>query len=68
LASRRVVGWALADHMRTDLIADALDMAVTHRRPPAGAIFHSDYAEDCVKPRNRDVGVCRRGSLAGSSA
>jgi transposase InsO family protein len=42
LASRRVVGWALADHMRTDLIADALDMAVTHRRPPAGAIFHSD--------------------------
>ena len=42
LASRKVVGWALADHMRTDLIADALDMAVTHRRPPAGTIFHSD--------------------------
>ena len=42
LASRKVVGWALADHMRTDLIADALDMAVAHRRPPAGAIFHSD--------------------------
>jgi transposase InsO family protein len=42
LASRRVVGWALADHMRTDLVADALRMACVHRRPPAGVIFHSD--------------------------
>ncbi len=42
IASRRVVGWALADHMRTDLVADALRMACTRRRPPAGVIFHSD--------------------------
>lgn len=42
LASRRVVGWALADHMRTDLVADALRMACIHRRPPAGVVFHSD--------------------------
>jgi transposase InsO family protein len=42
LASRRVVGWALADHMRTDLVADALRMACVQRRPPAGVIFHSD--------------------------
>lgn len=42
LASRRVVGWALADHMRTDLVADALRMAYVQRRPPAGVIFHSD--------------------------
>ena len=42
LASRRVVGWALADHMRTDLVADALRMACIQRRPPAGVIFHSD--------------------------
>jgi transposase InsO family protein len=42
LASRRVVGWALADHMRTELISDALVMAFGQRRPPAGAIFHSD--------------------------
>jgi transposase InsO family protein len=42
LASRRVVGWALADHMRTELISDALKMAFGSRRPPAGAIFHSD--------------------------
>jgi transposase InsO family protein len=42
LASRRVVGWALADHMRTELISDALLMAFDQRRPPAGVIFHSD--------------------------
>jgi putative transposase len=42
LASRRVVGWALADHMRTELISDALLMAFGTRRPPKGVIFHSD--------------------------
>ncbi len=42
LHSRAVVGWAIADHMRTDLVTDALDMALTHRRPEPGVIFHSD--------------------------
>jgi transposase InsO family protein len=42
LSSRRVVGWALADHMRTELVTDALEMAFTQRRPPAGLVFHSD--------------------------
>ena len=42
LSTRRVVGWALADHMRTSLVEDALRMAFIQRDPPAGAIFHSD--------------------------
>ena len=42
LASRRVVGWALADHMRTELVEDALKMAFLARRPDKGVIFHSD--------------------------
>jgi transposase InsO family protein len=42
LASRRVVGWALADHMRTELVTDALAMAFTNRAPEKGVIFHSD--------------------------
>jgi putative transposase len=42
LSSRRVVGWALADHMRTSLVEDALSMAFTTRRPADGVIFHSD--------------------------
>jgi len=42
LASRRVVGWAIADHMRTELVQDALRMAFHQRRPPRGVIFHAD--------------------------
>lgn len=42
LATRRVVGWAIADHMRTELVEQALEMAFNQRRPPAGLIFHSD--------------------------
>jgi transposase InsO family protein len=42
LASRRLVGWALADHMRTELVEDALQMAFVTRRPDKGVIFHSD--------------------------
>ena len=42
LASRRVVGFAFADHMRTSLVKEALQMALKARRPPPGLIFHSD--------------------------
>jgi transposase InsO family protein len=42
LASRKVVGWALADHMRTELVTDALSMAFAKRSPEPGVIFHSD--------------------------
>lgn len=41
--SRRLVGWAVADHMRTGLVADALWAAVATRGGLAGAIFHSDH-------------------------
>lgn len=42
LFSRRVVGWAAADHMRTDLPLQALDMALGRRRPAPGVTHHSD--------------------------
>jgi transposase InsO family protein len=42
IASRRVVGFALADHLRTGLVADALANAVAARDPEPGVIFHSD--------------------------
>jgi putative transposase len=42
LASRRIVGWALADHMRTELVEDALKMAFAQRAPEKGVVFHSD--------------------------
>lgn len=42
LATRMVVGWQLADHMRTSLVVDALAMAITHGNVQPDAIFHSD--------------------------
>jgi hypothetical protein len=42
IASRRVVGFAMADHLRTELVADALANAVAARDPGSGVIFHSD--------------------------
>jgi putative transposase len=42
LFSRRVVGWAMADHMETSLAEDALQMAFKNRQPKAGLLHHSD--------------------------
>jgi transposase InsO family protein len=42
LWSRRIVGWAMADHLRSELVVAALQMALTHRRPDRGLIVHSD--------------------------
>ncbi|WP_432887884.1 IS3 family transposase [Kribbella sp. CA-245084] len=61
LASRRVVGWAVADHLRTDLVADALTNAVTRRRPTPGVVFHSDrgcqYTSTQYANLARDLGI-----------
>jgi len=40
--SRRIVGWAMADHMRAELVVEALQMAVSRRRPAGRPIHHSD--------------------------
>src|SRR6185437_2751087 len=40
--SRRIVGWAMAAHMRTELVIDALEMAIWNRRPGPGLVHHSD--------------------------
>jgi putative transposase len=40
--SRRVVGWAMASHLKTDLVLAALNMAIAQRRP-TGVIHHSDH-------------------------
>ncbi|WP_344089050.1 IS3 family transposase [Luedemannella helvata] len=42
LATRMVIGWQTAEHMRTSLVVDALAMAVTHGRVRPGAVFHTD--------------------------
>jgi len=42
LCSRKLVGWAAADHMETDLVAEALLRAIEQRKPAAGLLHHSD--------------------------
>ena len=61
IASRRVVGWAVGDHLRAELVCDALTDAVTRRRPPPGVIFHSDrgcqYTSNQFRELAADLGV-----------
>ena len=42
LYSRKVVGWSVSERIDTALVRAALDMALTHRQPPEGLVFHSD--------------------------
>lgn len=44
--SRRIVGWTIAEHHRAELVIDALDMALTTRRPAPGLIVHSDQGSE----------------------
>ena len=40
--SRKIIGWSMANHLRAELVIDALDMALGQRRPAHGVIVHSD--------------------------
>jgi len=55
LASRRVVGFAVADHMRSALVVEALEMALKSRRPAPGLIFHSDRGSQYTSAAFRDL-------------
>ena len=61
--SRRIVGWSMADHMRSELVVDALAMAVARRRPAPGLIHHSDQGSQYVSlafgQAARDAGIAR---------
>lgn len=62
--SRRVIGWAIDDHMRADLVEGALQMAITLRGGlPAGVVFHADrgtqYASDQIARFAANNGITR---------
>ena len=42
LCSRRIVGWSMREHMQTELVREAMTMAIVHRRPGKGLLHHSD--------------------------
>jgi len=61
--SRRVVGWAMRDDMRAELVVEALEMAVSRRRPEGGLIHHSDQGSQYVSlafgQRCRQAGIAQ---------
>ena len=54
LFSRKVVGWAMADHMETSLVEDALKMALLQRQPEAGLLHHSDQGRQYTSAAYQD--------------
>jgi putative transposase len=61
--SRRIVGWSMADHMRTELVTDALQMALERRSPAPGLIHHSDqggqYVSLALGQKARAAGIAQ---------
>jgi putative transposase len=59
--SRRCVGWAMAEHMRAELVVEALEMAIWQRRPDVGLVHHSDrggqYVSLIFGQTARDAGI-----------
>jgi len=55
------VGWSIADHLRAELVVDALEMAVDRRRPESGLVHHSDqgsqYVSLALGQRCRQAGI-----------
>jgi len=49
--SRRVVGWAMSEHMRAELVVEALEMGVGRRKPEVGLVHHSDQGSQYVSLR-----------------
>lgn len=70
--SRRVAGWAIAEHMRTELVTDALSAAAALRGSLAGAVFHADhgsqYTSKDFAQLCADLGVTQSMGAVGSSA
>lgn len=70
--SRRVAGWAIAEHMRTELVENALNAAAALRGSLAGAVFHADHGSQYTSKDFanlcRELGVTQSMGGVGSSA
>jgi transposase InsO family protein len=63
--SRRIVGWAIADHLRAELVVDALEMAVARRRPDPGLVHHSDQGSQTGFKGSSQHRLCSEGYALG---
>jgi len=66
--SRRVVGWAMADHLRTELALDALRMALRARRPRPGLVHHTDRGSQYTAATYRAILADRKITVSMSRA
>jgi putative transposase len=70
LFSRRIVGWAMDGHMRSELVVAALEMAVAARRPPKGTVHHSDHGGQYIAlafgQAAHDAGIAQSMGAVGS--
>lgn len=55
LYSRRVVGWSMDDTMKVSLVNDALNMAIKHRNPPKGLLWHTDRGSQYASYSHKDL-------------
>jgi transposase InsO family protein len=55
LYSRKVVGWSMNDNMKVSLVNDALKMAIKHRNPSKGLIWHTDRGSQYASYSHRDL-------------
>lgn len=55
LYSRKVIGWSMADHMRAELVNDALLMAIWKRKPSKGLIWHTDRGSQYASDSHRSI-------------
>ena len=55
LYSRKVVGWAMDDTMKVSLVNDALNMAIKHRRPSSGLLWHTDRGSQYASYSHKDL-------------
>lgn len=69
--SRRIVGWAMENHLRTEIVVDALQMAIWRRKPAPGLVHHSDqgvqYTALSFSERLREVGITPSMGRTGSA-
>lgn len=69
--SRKVVGWAMATHLKTELVVDALEMALWRRKPDTGLIHHTDrgsqYTALSFGKRLEEAGIVPSMGRAGSA-
>ena len=70
LHSRKIVGWAMANRMTSDLVCNAFKMAVAHRQPGYGLLHHSDrgsqyagqFYQDLLKQHQCQISMSRKGN------